>query len=153
MVKYFEMMSDLTSTSSGRCTIKQPGSGRIRGGCSYTSGANTWFQGLAADGAKSAMWVLYKACYLGILPDYMEGETCHLLGVRMWAFIHDEFLFEGDKGTAHLWAPQASRIMVEEMRRYTPDVAQGAPPALMNRWEKDAEPNYNEDGDLVPWEE
>ena len=151
---YFKMLSDASNMSTdGRFPIRQLYSNRVRGDCTYTSGANTYFQGLAADGAKAAMWALYKACYLGILPDYMEGETCHLTGVRMWAFVHDEFLFEGDETTGHLWAPQASRIMVEEMKKFTPDVAQGAPPALMNRWEKDAEPNYNEDGDLVPWEE
>lgn len=153
MRDYFDYISDLANGPSGRYTIKQVGSNRIRGGCSYTSGANTYFQGLAADGAKAAMWALYKACYLGELPEYMAGEECHLTGVRMWAFIHDEFLFEGDETTAHLWAPQASRIMVEEMKCYTPDVAQAAPPALMRRWLKNADEKYNESGDLVPWEE
>lgn len=151
---YFKMISDASNMSTdGRFPIRQLYSNRVRGGCSYTSGANTYFQGLAADGAKAAMWALYKACYLGELPDYMAGEACHLTGVRMWAFVHDEFLFEGDEGTAHLWAPQASRIMVEEMRKYTPDVAQAAPPALMRRWEKDADEVYNDNGDLIPWEE
>lgn len=151
---YFKMISDATRMSTdGQFPVQQVYSNRIRGACSFTQGANTYFQGLAADGAKAAMWALYKACYLGELPDYMEGETCHLHGVRMWAFIHDEFIFEGDDGTAHLWAPQASRIMVEEMRKYTPDVKQAAPPALMLRWEKEAAPTYNDNGDLVPWEE
>jgi DNA polymerase I-like protein with 3'-5' exonuclease and polymerase domains len=131
MEDYFGMIRDASNQSpTGVFSVKQLYSNRVRGGCTYTSGANTYFQGLAADGAKAALWALYKACYLGVLPDYMEGEKCHLRGVRMWAFIHDEVLFEGDQDTAHLWAPQASRIMVEEMRKYTPDIM----------------------GNLVPWE-
>jgi DNA polymerase-1 len=149
---YFRMLSDASKSLTGRFTVKQLYSNRLRGGCSYTSGANTHFQGLAADGAKAAMWALYKACYLGELPAFMEEEVCHLTGVRMWAFIHDEFLFEGDENTAHLWAPQASRIMVWAMNKYTPDVPNAAPPALMRRWLKKAEPTYNDNGDLVPWE-
>ena len=150
---YFKMISDAANSTTKRFTVRQLYSNRLRGGCSYTSGANTYFQGLAADGAKAAMWALYKACYLGELPDFMKDEVCHLTGVRMWAFIHDEFLFEGDEDTAHLWAPQAERIMVWAMNKYTPKVPNKAPPALMKRWLKGAEPVYNADGDLVPWEE
>lgn len=149
---YFKMISDASKSLTGRFVVKQLYSNRLRGGCSYTSGANTYFQGLAADGAKAAMWALYKACYLGELPDFMKDEVCHLTGVRMWTFIHDEFLFEGDETTAHLWAPQASRIMVWAMNKYTPDVPNKAPPALMRRWLKGADSVYNNNGDLVPWE-
>ena len=145
MTDYFKMISQASDIGvEGRFTVKQLGSGRLRGGCSYTSGANTWFQGLAVDGAKAAMWELYKACYL--------DETSPLFGVRMWAFIHDEFLFEGPEETAHLWAPEAARIMQEAMNRYIPDVHSGCEPALMRRWSKKAKTVYNEDGDLVPWE-
>ena len=153
MSDYFDMISEASNMSfDGRFSITQLYSGRVRGDCTYTSGANSYFQGLAADGAKAAMWALYKACYLGELPEYLADDVPYLTGVRMWAFIHDEFLFEGDKATAHLWAPQASRIMVEEMKRYTPDVAQAAPPALMPRWLKEAEPCYDGAGHLIPWE-
>jgi hypothetical protein len=41
--------------------------------------------------------------------------------------------------------------MVESMKVYTPDVAIEAPPALMRRWYKGADPVYR-DGRLVPWE-
>jgi hypothetical protein len=144
MRPYFDMISDACDTNpDGRFTVKQLGSNRLRGGCSYTSGANTWFQGLAADGAKAAMWALYKACYV--------DTDSPLYGVRMWAFIHDEFLFEGDEDTAHLWAPAAARIMVAEMKKYTPDVKVGAEPALMRRWLKGAEPVYTPDGKLTLW--
>jgi len=145
MVNYFDMIARASDTSdSGRFTVKQIGSDRLRGGCSYTSGANTLFQGLAADGAKAAMWYLTKAMY--------GDETSPLYGVRCWAFIHDEFLFEGPEETSHLWAPAASAIMVREMQKYTPNIPIKADPALMRRWYKDAEASYTEEGTLIIWE-
>src|SRR6185503_12335028 len=49
---------------------------------------------------------------------------------------------EGSEQTAHLWAPRLGVVMVESMREYTPDVRVDAPPALMRRWWKGAEPTY-----------
>lgn len=145
MVNYFDMIAHASDTSdTGRFTVRQMGSNRLRGGCSYTSGANTFFQGLAADGAKSAMWSLTKAMY--------GDEYSHLNGVRCWAFIHDEFLFEGPEENCHLWAQAASDIMVNEMQKYTPNIPIKAEPALMRRWYKDAEPVYDQEGKLLIWE-
>lgn len=144
MRSYFAMISHESDLSaSGRFSVKQLGSGRVRGGATYTAAANTYFQGLAADGAKAAMWALFKACY--------TDPSSPLFGCRVWNFIHDEFLLLGPEGTSHLWAPEASRIMVEQMRVYTPSVRQAAPPALMRAWHKDAEPIYNADGELLVW--
>jgi DNA polymerase-1 len=144
MTNYFDMIAHASDTSdTGRFTVKQMGSDRLRGGCSYTSGANTFFQGLASDGCKSAMWYLTKAMY--------SDTSSPLYGVRCWAFIHDEFLLEGPEETSHLWAPEASAIMVREMRKYTPDIPIKAEPALMRRWYKDAESKYDEDGNLIIW--
>ncbi len=50
--------------------------GRIRANASETAKRNTIFQGLAADGAKNAMWLLHRA------------------GYRIVNFVHDEFLIE-----------------------------------------------------------
>ena len=145
MQNYFDMIAHASDTSdTGRFTVRHLGSLRLRGGCSYTSGANTFFQGLASDGAKAAMWSLTKAMY--------SEPNSPLYGVRCWAFIHDEFILEGPEETSHLWAPAASDIMVEEMRKYTPDIPIKAEPALMRRWYKDAEPIYNQEGKLLIWE-
>ena len=142
MEEYFDMMS--SAGNYGDFTIKQVASDRLRGGCHYTSACNSFFQGLAADGAKAAMWALTKECYL--------DETSPLFGSRIWAFIHDEFLFEMPEKWAPEAAKRAEQIMVREMKKYTPDVRQEAPPALMRRWYKDAEPVYDRFGELVPWE-
>jgi len=145
MVNYFDMIAKASDSSdSGRFTVKQLASNRLRGGCSYTSGANTFFQGLASDGCKSAMWRLTKAMY--------SDESSPLYGVRCWAFIHDEFLLEGPEENSHLWAQAASDIMVEEMQKYTPNIPIKAEPALMRRWYKDAEPLYDHEGKLLIWE-
>jgi DNA polymerase I-like protein with 3'-5' exonuclease and polymerase domains len=48
--------------------------GRVRGGVEYTQSKNTPFQSLAADGAKLALWELFK-------------EGFHVIG-----FVHDEIL-------------------------------------------------------------
>lgn len=146
MNDYFKMLSMASQVApDGRFRIRQVGSNRLRGDCHYTSAANSYFQGLAADGAKAAMWALTRAMYSG-------DQNSPLYGVRCWAFIHDEFLFEGPEATAHLWAPKAARIMCEEMARYVPSVPIKAEPALMRRWYKDAEPVYDEAGKLTIWE-
>lgn len=143
MADYFAFISDQSDRAPGpRFRLAAPHTGRIRGDCTYTSGCNYFFQGRAADGAKLAMWKLFRACYL-------EPES-PLYGVRMWGFIHDEFLFEGPEETAHIWAEEASRLMVEGMQTLVPDVLVQAEPALMPYWYKDAEPVYV-DGKLVPW--
>lgn len=144
MASYFAMLSHESNMSAdGRFPVRQLGSGRVRSGATYTSGANTYFQGLAADGAKHAMWLLFKACY--------TDERSPLFGCRVWGFIHDEFLLMGPRDSAHAWAQEASTIMVDAMMKYTPQVKQAAPPALMERWYKSADPVYTHEGALIPW--
>lgn len=115
---------------------------RKRAGVTGPSGANTLFQGLAADGAKRAVIRLTREMYLGTGP---------LRGARLVVFAHDETFTELPEETAHDAAHEQARIMVEEMRKVVPDVAIKAEPALMRRWYKDAETKY-ENGKLVPWE-
>lgn len=49
-------------------------------------------------------------------------------------------------------AHHIAQLMVEEMRRITPDVLVKAEPAVMYRWSKDAEAWYDGEGDITPWE-
>lgn len=125
--------------------LVQPFSGRLRGGCTYTSGANTLFQGPAADGLKRAVAALHDAMYC--------QEDSILDGVRVWNVIHDEVLLVGPEWSAAYWAEEASRIMETAMQAVTPDIPQIAEPALMRRWDKDAWCYYNEDGLLAPFED
>jgi hypothetical protein len=154
----------------------QPVSGRIRGGCGYCDGNNSGFQGLAADGAKLAVWWLALLCYVppehsvGILLEQLDRMgndvdptsrqqivrgvvewATALYGVRPVLFVHDEEICEGPEATAHRWAPAQAAVMVAAMGLHTPDVKITAEPALMRRWYKAAEAVYA-GGVLVPWE-
>lgn len=79
-------------------------SGRVRGDVSYTAHLNTYFQGMAADGAKLA---LYRA--------WVEG--LHLVG-----FCHDSILIEAPKNKAQEYLEMLSNIMIEEMKKVVTDV-------------------------------
>lgn len=124
--------------------VKHLRSGRIRGAVSFTQACNSYFQGMAADGAKLALWNLLRACY-------SPGHNAILFGGTMATFIHDEVIFEFPETRAAEMGHEAARIMRDSMRVYVPDVHIGAEPALMKRWYKDAEPFYV-DGVLSPWE-
>jgi DNA polymerase I-like protein with 3'-5' exonuclease and polymerase domains len=123
--------------------IEQFVSGRVRGRTRYTAACNTFFQGLAADGAKAACYALARACYL-------RGGA--LYGSRSVAFIHDEVLMEHPEDEASERAKIQAKIMCEEMQALVPDVKITAAPALMRCWYKDAEAVYNSRNELVCWE-
>jgi hypothetical protein len=116
---------------------------RVRGGLSAPAGANTLFQGLAADGAKAAVIAMTREMYL--------DPQSPLYGSRLMIFAHDETMIEIPEEKAHEAAHRQAEIMIESMRKYTPDVKIKAEPALMRRWWKEAEPVYV-NGRLVCWE-
>jgi len=141
--------------------IMQHWSGRMRGGTDYCSAANGFFQGLLADIGKLALRRASRECYDRTyrLPD---GSRSPLYGDRIIVFQHDELLAELREETAHESAHRISSIMVEAMQEVCPDLAATveAPPALMRKWLKAAEPRFTRGGDkpadasdrLVPWE-
>lgn len=109
--------------------------GRLRVNCPFCAACNTKFQGLAADASKEAGWQLTK-----------EGFC---LGV----FVHDEYisLLPFDRHcTAR--ARHMQRVMEEAMAKITPDVRCTAEPALMFRWDKNAELWLDGEGDIIPWD-
>lgn len=108
----------------------------------YCSAANTFFQGLASDGVKSALIDVAEYCWFGL-----KGTVNPVM------IIHDEIIFEipNDKYMGKQ-ALELSDIMVEAMQKWMPDVTNiQAEPALMERWEKEAEPTYNDKGELILW--
>ena len=117
---------------------------RFRGGASYCATCNSFFQGLAADMAKDAAFGLAAGTYLG------AGD---LAGCRVVGFIHDEFLVEVPERTAHEAARAVQLVMEEAGRAWCPDVPVKAEPALMRAWSKGAEPAFDSEGRLVPWED
>lgn len=144
MNNYFDYFARATNNPSGEFSLIQPGSGRVRGGCHYTSGANSCFQGLAADGAKDALYELSRECYI--------VKDSPLFGSRVVAFIHDQTLAETPEEGASQAADRLSQIMVGSMKKYIPDVPVVAEPVLTRRWYKGAKPVRDARGVLQVWE-
>lgn len=138
---YFEYMSWLAESGQ---TLRQFVSGRIRGQVGYCDGCNSLFQGLAAEGAKRALFAVTQAAY--VEPD------SPLFGSRPTAFIHDEICLEVPSDRAHEACSETERLMVREMSLVLPDIPVRASPALSTRWLKAAEAKYSPDGRLVAWD-
>jgi DNA polymerase-1 len=146
MKQFFNYNKALTTGGEGAVT--QLFSNRYRGGCRYTSACNTWFQGLAADGAKDAIWRFFKESYL--------DPTSAVYGCRLTLFLHDELIAEcpwantvSGRKRASDAAARLKEIMVEAMQSWLPDVPAKASPVMMKRWYKGAKP-VNDNGVMVP---
>lgn len=149
MDPYFAWVSSLVESDR---PITQVRSGRVRGGASFCAAANGFFQGLAADGAKEALWLVAKECYLK--DPYGTGWTSPLYGCRPVFFIHDEIGIEipyrawGAKRSAAA-ADRLRDVMVEAMKKWIPDIPITSKPIMCRRWFKGAKP-VKVDGVLVP---
>ena len=142
MSAYFSQCSAATNNNK-LAEITQLFSGRVRGGMSFTDLANGWWSGLAADGAKWALWNITKACYA--LPE------SPLFGARPVVYIHDEFMLETDEERGHEVGMELQRLATESMQKFTPNVPSRGASQLMKRWYKGAEPVFDKQGRLVPY--
>lgn len=112
--------------------------GRARGKVGYTQACNTPFSGLAADGAKLALWHLY------------------LKGYKAVGFIHDEIILEipeSPTGTYGSQEKEVSAIVCNAMKQLTGPIPIGCSTFVSKVWTKNAFPVYNAQGELVLWEE
>jgi DNA polymerase I-like protein with 3'-5' exonuclease and polymerase domains len=111
--------------------------GRIRGRVSFCQARNTPFQGLAADGAKLALWRLMRE------------------GFRIVGFIHDEILVELPDEGGYVSREEVDRvvdIMCEEMRGVLGcDLPVKGEATLSTCWSKDAR-LIERDGKVFPWQ-
>ena len=109
--------------------------GRLRADASFTARHNTIFQGLAADGAKLALWKLWRA------------------GYRVVNFIHDQVLVEVPEGSdLRRHAVRIKKLMISGMREVVADVRIDVAYAASGRWYKDAEEVYDATGEkLLVW--
>jgi hypothetical protein len=143
MKDFFKHCGDLAG-DEGDGTLTQLFSGRIRGGCHYTALCNSWFQGLGADAAKEAFYLVSRACYA-------ELESV-LYGSRPVNFVHDEIIMEvDDDPSAHDKAIELGRLMVLGANEFLPDVPSRVEPLLARCWSKKSKPIYDAKGRLVPW--
>ncbi|MAV64732.1 MAG: hypothetical protein CMG00_06030 [Candidatus Marinimicrobia bacterium] len=79
-------------------------SGRLRANTTFCAEKNTPFQGMAADGAKVALWNLTKA------------------GFTIVGFVHDEIICEVPLNEVEFKKKQMEKIMIDSMQIVVPDV-------------------------------
>ena len=137
--------------------------GMHRARCGFCETANgTGLQAFSAEGALEGLYRVQKAMWLadyeGPLKDISKfldivDPVAILKGSFPINFLHDEVLWEapednrvGDKVRA------VEKIMVDAMEEITPDVKAGAESVAMRRWYKQAEPIWDENNNLIPWE-
>ena len=150
-VEYFKYIGKMERQGK---ELIQHVSKRIRGGAGGNAMANSYFQGLVADGKKAAMAQVHYEQYCR-----PESDLYHS---RLLADIHDELLNEGPVQLVPAAAERLVVVMEEQMREYIPDVKIEAEPFLSHRWYKGAEEvraDWREaklegrkaTGPLIPW--
>lgn len=137
---YFRRIGDMTA--EGETTIVQHMSGRYRGRVIYTSCCNTYFQGLAADGAKEALAQVSREAY--------AVPNSPLYGTRPVFFVHDEIIIEVPRGIdVHDAGQRLAQVMIDCMQRWIPRVQITASPCAMTRWSKSAKEMFDDAGRLI----
>jgi DNA polymerase I-like protein with 3'-5' exonuclease and polymerase domains len=121
-------------------------SGRVRGGCDYTTLNNGYFQSLGADCAKDALWEISWRCH-----DPEKGSV--LLGSHPVDFVHDQALVESPEEIAAECAEEVGHIMNETGKKWMPDVPPRTVPCLARCWSKNAVDVRDASGRLQVWEE
>lgn len=108
--------------------------GRLRGKATFTACRNTIFQGLAADGTKVALWLLWRA------------------GFRITNFIHDEVLIEvPETSDLHDQADRIRELMIAGMQQVIPNLPICVEIAASRRWDVRAKAVFDSNGRLQIW--
>lgn len=174
MRKYFEYVNSIMGPDGA--TFRHFVSGRMRGGASYTACANSFFQGLGADSNGAVLFDLAEACYTPVACQWCDGACngcpwCRpgtpgvspLYGARVVNHVHDDNLGECEEERSHEVAHTLSKVMVDGVRPYLPDVPAIAKPCISRWWSKDARQIWLPDSSapcapggkpgmrLVPW--
>jgi DNA polymerase I len=103
-------------------------SNRVRRHVTFTSAANTMFQGLVADGAKDALYDVSRECY--------TVPSSPLYGCRPVLFIHDEIGLEAPLGREYMAKERLQYLMTRAMRRWIRSVRVSTDAEIMPRWRK-----------------
>lgn len=147
MTPYFDFVNSRVGRGFGsKGTIEQFLSKRVRGHVGFCDTANTLFQGLAADGAKRAVYRVSRAAQTSALE-----PSFNLTGSKPIAFIHDEILSELPRVWASSLALRMAALMCESMKEFIPDIPITASPVLMSVWSKQAHEVYDAAGNLDVW--
>jgi hypothetical protein len=129
--------------------IIHPYSGRLRAGLFFTDAHNYMFQGLAADLAKVALWLVFKARW-GLSE---LGKADPLYRAKIVLFTHDSITGSVAKSRAPEAAVRLGQLMEQASRMVLPQCPSRAEPACMTRLSKDAEARRDEaTGRLIAWD-
>jgi len=144
MQEFFAYVGGLIDKDTGDGVLQQLFSNRWRGGCHYTAACNSFFQGLGADAAKRALYLVCRACYA-------EPESV-LYGSRPVLFVHDELVAEVlNDEHAHDKAVEMARVMIAGANEFLPDVPAKTEPILATRWSKKMQPIFDANKRLRVW--
>lgn len=128
-----------------KMTVGLPFTGLVRGGVTYTSGANGNFQHLIAAVLAWTGFEVWKEQY----TDYGTG----LYGCRTVLPLHDEMIIEAPESRAHDAALRLEEVMKAGMAFHLPDVPAAAEATVSRIWSKSAKRTTDPTtGRLVPWE-
>lgn len=149
MKPFFDHVNSLPEGSYGRFmqqVMTVPGlendKHRFRGNTTFSQACIGYYQGLGGDATKEAGWRIARAMY--------TDRESPLFGSRLVCYVHDEFIAEVPRETAHYAAHEMTRLMIEGAGMWLPDVRPSTEPVLMEYWSKEAQPVW-EDGKLIPW--
>jgi hypothetical protein len=137
---YFEYISQC-ETDDGWYFVDHVNSPRIRGRATFTAACNSYFQGLAADGAKAAMWEVTRRQWC--------EPTSALYGTFIVNFVHDELILECPIGQLEAAARELREVMCYEFNKYTPDVPVHAEAEAMIHWTKNGQKVFDENDEYV----
>lgn len=112
-----------------------PITGFVRGGCTYTSGANHGFQHLMAYAFKDAMVAVDFDCFEPGSP---------LWGFREWNEVHDEILMEGNAALCQAAAPRLKAVAEAAFNAWHPNFKTSFDPIICDRWSKKAKPKFKD---------
>lgn len=149
---YFAFIKSLVGGYGNTATYQHHITKFVRGDMMYTELANFLFQHLTATSAKDSIWALSTECYTGESLDgqFTTRKTSPLFGSRPVLFIHDENVLEIPIERASEAAHRQAEVTAKTVQKYYKHVPITCSPALMTRWDKNADPKY-ENGKLIPW--
>lgn len=142
MRDYFKWISSVCGQGNSG-NISHLFSNRLRGNVRFTEACNSFFQGLAADGAKEALYEVIKKCFI-------KSESA-LYGSRPVNFVHDEIIVEVPRVRASQAAKELEDTMCDSFHKWTPDLKIKAESCLSEAWYKDAKKVTDQEGNLKVW--
>lgn len=148
MKEFFKTREDLTKVESAEynpytALYTFHSSKRARFLDRFTVSCNTPFQGIASDGAKEGLILIWEDCFF--------NRESPLFGSYPVLFIHDEVVLEHpykSKEKATAGAYRLKELMEKGMEKHTPDIPAIAEPCISEVWTKDAYSMEDENGML-----